>query len=100
MHSGKLTVAVGDRGGPGKGQREREVHCLEHKHGSSNLYVKIRNFYIWPFSGRKYQNSMCLRIPLLLSEPSLIGSWGEGRTREGGGKLIGCVDRQLFTDVG
>lgn len=100
MHAGKLVMAVGTGGGPGKGQRERNVYCLEHKHGSLNLCVKRRNFYIGPFSRRKYQNSMFLSIPLLVSEPSLIGSWGEGSAREGGGRLIGCVDRQLSTDVG
>lgn len=100
MHAGKLAEAVGAGGGPGKGQRERKAHCLEHKHGSPNLCVKRRNFYVGPFSGRKYQHSMFLSIPLLVSEPSLIGSWGEGSTNEGGGRLMGCVDRQLSTDVG
>lgn len=69
MHAGKSAVAVGAGGGLSRGQRGREKQGLEHTHGKVCLCVKIMMFYIEYFSRRKYQNSVLLGIPLLVSEP-------------------------------
>lgn len=61
VHAGKSAVAVGAGGGLSRGQRGREKQGLEHTHGRLCLCVKI--------SRRRYQNSVLLGIPLLVSEP-------------------------------